>query len=94
MEGLGYKKWAVPFLVFDINSITVFVGSSLMAKFIALIKVTQTGKILPLKTYVYNNILVPWAEPLNGSLAYALIIILIWFGIMTPFYRKKIFIKI
>lgn len=94
IEGVWLKKWAVPFLIFGTNAITVYAGSSLMAKLIGLVRISSEGSVLSFKTLVYNQLLVPWAGNLNGSLAYPLILILIWMGIMLPLYRKKIFIKI
>jgi predicted acyltransferase len=94
IEGKGLKKWAAPFLVLGTNAITVYVGSALMAKLIFTIKVSVNGSSLSLKTYIYDYFLVPWAGHLNGSLVFPLLLILIWVGIMIPFYKKKIFIKI
>jgi predicted acyltransferase len=53
MDGLGFKKWAAPFLVFGTNSIAVYASSILMAKFLNLIKVSAQGKSLSLKEYIY-----------------------------------------
>ena len=36
----------------------------------------------------------PWAGQLNGSLAFALANILLWYGMMSLLYRRKMFIKI
>jgi len=94
IEGMRIKKWAAPFLVLGTNAIAAYVGSSLMVKLISLIKVTASGKVLPLKAYIYNHLLAPWAGQLNGSLLYPLFLILFWVGIMVPLYRKKIIIKI
>jgi len=47
-----------------------------------------------LKSFIYNKLLVPWAGPLNGSLLFPIILLLIWLAILHPLYRKKIFIKI
>jgi len=94
IEGMGIKKWATPFLVLGSNAITVYVGSTLMVKLISLIKVSVSGKLLPLKAYIYNHLLAPWAGDLNGSLLFPLFLIILWVGIMLPLYRKKIIIKI
>jgi len=94
IEGMQIKKWSAPFLVLGTNAIAVYVGSSLMVKLISLIKVTTSGEVLPLKAYIYNHVLAPWAGQLNGSLLYPLFLILLWVGIMVPLYRKKIIIKI
>ena len=92
---LGQKKWAYPFLVFGTNAIAVYVGSTLMVKLVALIHVSvQGGEAMLLRSFIYNKLLVPWTGPLNGSLLYPIILLLIWFAILFPLYRKKIFIKI
>jgi predicted acyltransferase len=94
IEGMKIKKWATPFLVLGSNAIAAYVGSSLMAKLISVIKVSASGEVLPLKTYIYSHWLASWAGHLNGSLLYPLFLIILWVGIMLPLYRKKIIIKI
>jgi predicted acyltransferase len=94
IEGMKVKKWAIPFIVLGTNAIAVYVGSSLMVKLIGVIKVSASGEVLPLKTYIYNYLLAPWAGYLNGSLLFPLFLIILWVGIMLPLYRKKIIIKI
>jgi predicted acyltransferase len=94
IDGMRIKKWAAPFLVLGTNAIAVYVGSTLMVKLMALIKVSAAGKVVPLKTYIYTKLLAPWAGAYIGSLIYPLLLILLWIGIMVPLYRKKIFIKI
>ena len=85
IDGFGFKKWATPFFVFGTNAIAAYCGSILGTKLLVLLKANS---------YIYEHLLVPWAGNLNGSLAYALGYVLIWLAIMTPFYKKKIFIKI
>ncbi len=94
IEGMKIKKWATPFLILGTNAIAVYVGSTLMVKLIGVIKVSSSGEALPLKTYIYNHLLAPWAGHLNGSLLFPLFLIILWVGIMIPLYRKKIIIKI
>ncbi len=94
IEGMKIKKWATPFIVLGTNAIAVYVGSTLMVKLISVIKVSVSGEVLPLKTYIYNHLLAPWAGHLNGSLLFPLFLIILWIGIMLPLYRKKIIIKI
>ena len=94
IEGLKVKKWAIPFLVFGTNAITVYVGSSLMAKMMGWIRVSSGGEVLSFKAFVYNHYLVPWAGYNNGSLVFPFLLILIWIGIMIPLYRNKIYIRI
>jgi predicted acyltransferase len=94
MDWMRIRKWAAPFLILGTNAIAVYVGSTLMVKLMALIKVSAGGKALPLRAYIYSKLLAPWAGAYIGSLIYPLLLILLWIGIMIPLYRKKIFIKI
>lgn len=91
---LGQKKWAYPFLVFGTNAIAVYAGSTLMVKLMAWIHVPVQGEVMSLQSFIYNKFLVPWAGPLNGSLLYPIILLLIWLAILRPLYREKIFVKI
>ncbi|MCK4448590.1 MAG: DUF5009 domain-containing protein, partial [Candidatus Marinimicrobia bacterium] len=54
----------------------------------------QDGSAISLKTFLYRILFESWVSPINASLFYALTYILIWLGLMTILYRKKIFIKI
>lgn len=55
---------------------------------------TSVGADVSLYRWLYENFFVPWAGPVNGSLAFALTNILAWFGVMYVLYRREIFIKI
>lgn len=94
IDVLRFKKWAFPFLVFGANAIAAYAGSTLMVKLVELVKVTSHGESLPLRSFVYNRLFVPWAGMLNGSLVYPLLLLLIWLAILYSLYKKKIFIKI
>ncbi|MFQ6617826.1 MAG: acyltransferase family protein [Fidelibacterota bacterium] len=91
----GYKRWAVPFIIYGMNAILVYFLSGVVARILINLKVSQSeGAGITLKTYIYQHAYASWAGGINGSLFYALSYVLIWLGIMTIFYRKRIFIKI
>ncbi|MBU0560641.1 MAG: DUF5009 domain-containing protein [Bacteroidetes bacterium] len=91
----GYKKWALPFHVYGMNAITVFFLSGIIAKLTFIIKVTDSlGKEVSLKAYLFQNLFLSWLEPINASLVFAIVYILIWLGLMWILYAKKIFIKV
>jgi len=94
IDGRGWKRWATPFLIFGTNALAAYVGSGLMVKLLALVKVSSGGEQIPLLIWVYKHLFVPWAGGLNGSLAFAVCYVLLWLALMTPLYRSKIFIKI
>jgi predicted acyltransferase len=91
----GYTKWSMPFQVFGMNPIILYV----IAEFLAItfwIKVAQTpaGEPVSITGWIYNNVFLPLAGTFNGSLLYALTFTLIcWFSGWILFH-KKIFIKL
>ncbi|HEY8225715.1 MAG TPA: hypothetical protein VIG25_10585, partial [Pyrinomonadaceae bacterium] len=90
----GYRRWAKPFEVFGMNAIALYVGSGLMADLLGLIKVPSNGSSVPLQEWIYDHLFASWASPVNASLAFALVFVLLWLGLMWILYRRKIFISV
>jgi predicted acyltransferase len=91
----GFKKWAKSLLVFGTNSIFIYVVSILWAKIMVIIRLTiADGSKISLKAWIYQNVFVPWAGPLIGSLLFALTHIILFWLILLILYKKKIFIRI
>jgi predicted acyltransferase len=81
--------------VFGLNAITVFVASGIIGRLLILIKVNSAnGNPTPLKNYLYETLFASWAGAMNGSLAFAILYVLLWLVPMWILYRKKIFIKV
>jgi len=87
----GYRRWALPFVVLGMNAITAFFLSSLFSRIIGLIKVEGD---VALKTWIYRNVFASWLDPMNASLAFAIIYVMLWTAIMAVFYKRRIFIKV
>lgn len=91
----GFKWWTKPFVVYGMNAITVFFLSGIVAKTLGFIRVTNAqGKETSLMGYLYNSMFTWWLSPVNASLAWAILNVLFWLGIMWILYAKKIFIKV
>jgi predicted acyltransferase len=85
--------WLAPFLVYGTNAIAVFVLSGLMTRLLGRIHVG--GAEGPsLYTWIYRSLFQSWAGDHNGSLAFAACYVLLWLALMTPLYRRRIFIKV
>jgi len=52
-----------------------------------------SGRI-SLQGWIFQKLFLPWASPINASLAYAIAFILLWLGLMWILYKRKIFIKV
>lgn len=102
----GWKRWAKPFVIFGVNALALFVFSGIMARLMGMIRIadpagpviSSTGQpfqpTLTLQQWIFNNLFLTWASPINASLAYALAFILFWLFLMWLLYRRRIFIKI
>ena len=90
-----YTAWTRPFVVFGVNALVLFVASGVMARLLGLIKVSAPdGNQIPLQSWIYRNAFLSWLPPYRASLAYAIIFILVWLGLMWTLYRRRIFIKV
>jgi len=87
----NWKKWLTPFLILGSNPIIIFVGSSLTAKTLYLIKVSEN---VSLKSYLYTNILQSVAGDYFGSFLYAILYLSIWTIIGWYMYKREIFVRI
>ena len=92
IDVLGYRRWAHPFVIFGTNAIAAFFLSSLTARILTLITLGEPP--VALKTVLHRNLFETWLSPMNASLAFALTYTLLWLGVMTVLYRRRIFIKV
>ena len=91
----GYRRWAWPFEVFGVNALALFVGSGLMVKLMGLIRIPNgDGTRTSSQGWIFRNLFLSWASPINASLFYAIAFILLWLLLMYLLYRKRIFIKV
>ncbi len=91
----GVRKWTRPFTVYGMNAIAAFFLSGVFARLLNLVTVPGgPAGTQPVKAWIYANAFASWLPPLNASLAFAVTFVLVWWGIMEVFYRRKIFIKV
>ncbi len=95
VDVVGIRWWTRPFLPFGVNPIVAFVGAEVMARLIySVVLVQMDGKSVSLETAVYNVMLASWLSPKVASVAFALGFVLLWLGVLTVLYRRKIVLKI
>ncbi|MEG4277736.1 heparan-alpha-glucosaminide N-acetyltransferase domain-containing protein [Microcoleus sp. MON1_C1] len=87
-------KWGRPFEIMGLNAIFLFVASGIVARILLKTHI-GTGENAPSTyTWIYENWFLPWAGPLNGSLAFAVTAVLFWWLILYGMYRRGWAIKI
>lgn len=92
----GYKKWTSFFVVFGLNPLFIFALSGLWAKILGrMIKITSAdGKIVNGYSWLYNEVFVPIAGNLNGSLLFAIFHVVLFWLVGYIMMKRKIFIKV
>ena len=92
----GYKKWSDFFMVFGVNPLFIFALSGLWARTLSMLIRWENaeGQIVTGSGWLYNNIFVPLAGNLNGSLLYAISHVVFFWLIGYILYRNRIFIKV
>lgn len=87
----GWHEWGKPFQVFGMNAIAAFFLSGLGARILNLV---QVGDGVALKTWLYENVFLSVASPINASLLFAITYVLFWLAVMWVLYRRRIFFKV
>jgi predicted acyltransferase len=87
--------WARPFTIFGTNAIAAFFGSTFLAKIALITKIAQpAGDPISVQAWLYRHSYGAWLPDYVASLAWALTYVVIWLGLMTLLYRRRIFIKV
>jgi predicted acyltransferase len=91
-----YESWTKPFIIFGVNPMVIFFFSGIIPRVLGMIKVqSPEEELISVQAYIYDYMIVPLFEnPTNASLAGALIYLVIWFVILTLFYRKNLIFKV
>jgi predicted acyltransferase len=88
-------RWALPLIIFGVNPIAAFVGAELTARLIySVIRVPTVAGTVPLEQALYHALYAPALPPRVASLAFALTVVLFWYGVLAVLYRKRIFFKV
>ncbi len=92
----GYSYWCSFFIVFGVNPLFIFAFSGLWARILGrLIQIPSTnGKMISGSAWLYNNVFLPLAGELNGSLLFAISHVFLFWLLGYFLFKKKIFIKV
>ena len=92
----GYKKWSLLFSVFGMNPLLLFILSVIWGKTLRLlIRIPDgEGNTITGSAWLYQNIFVPLAGNMGGSLAFALAHIVFFWLMGYVFYRCRFFVRV
>jgi predicted acyltransferase len=90
-----WERWGFPFLVFGINPIAAYVGSTMMSRLLYdSITVTDGGVAVFPHDLFTRRLFASWLAPRDASLAFATSFVLVWFAILLVLYRRGIVLKV
>ena len=88
-------RWLEPFRIFGLNAITLYVVSELLATLLWVITVGQgSGAVLTLHDQIYKSLFVPFFSPVNASLAFAIVYVLLHFVLGWGMWKKGWIVRV
>ena len=95
MDVQGRGRALHPLVVYGRNALAVFVASGLLAKTFILTRIPDgEGVSVSLYTWLYERMYLPWLDPIDASLAFAVSAVLLWGAVSWGLDRHRIYIKV
>jgi predicted acyltransferase len=91
---LKFQIWGTFFLVFGTNALFAYFIAGIWARLLLIIQIPSATDKISLYGWFYSKVCVPVAGNLNGSLMFAVIQMLLIWGVALILYRKKILIRL
>jgi predicted acyltransferase len=88
------QRWGTFFMVFGMNALFAYFLSGIWTRLMLFIKIQSGTSKITLYTWFYEKVCVPVAGHMNGSLMFALVQVLLIWGLALILYRKKILIRL
>ena len=88
------RRGLLPFTIYGMNALFIFAFSGLIAKLLGIIKFSQDGANVALKTILYAPIKALPIAPVNQSLLFAILFNATMFAVAWLMWKKKWFIKV
>ncbi|BBD59803.1 hypothetical protein NIES2109_25940 [Nostoc sp. HK-01] len=90
IEVRHFRHWGLPLEVMGLNAIFLFVASGIFTRILLKTKIGSSTTY----TWIYEHLFRPWAGAFNGSLIFAIVMVLFWWTILYGMYRRHWFFKI
>lgn len=91
----GWRRWTKPFVIFGMNSITVYVLSETLDTTLSFIPVfKQSGSVVSLRDHIFHKIFEPHFSIINASLMFAVAYVVLMYLVAWFMWRKKWFPKV
>ncbi len=90
----GYQRFTHAFVVFGVNPLIVYFMSGILSRTLHITELSVNGEVVTLRNYIFENVFLAIASPINASLLYSIVWVLAWFVVVAYMYKKRIFIKV
>jgi predicted acyltransferase len=95
IDARGWRWWIRPFVVFGVNPIVAFVGSAMLSRLLyTTIRVSHDGATVPLQQAMHTSLFAPWLPPRAASLAFAVAMVALWWGVLALLDRQGIRLRV
>jgi predicted acyltransferase len=95
IDARGWRRWAVPFVIYGLNALAMFVLAGLSGRLLQLIQWTPAGgHAVTLKAWLHDGLFMPLASPVNASLLFALAFVAAHFVVAWAMWRRGWFVKV
>lgn len=91
VDAQGLRRFVRPFVILGMNAIAIYMISELGETLQSIIHV---GGEVPLRSWLYTNLFLPWLSPLNASLLYSLCYVGLMFLIAFAMHRRGWYLRI
>jgi len=91
----GYQKLSKPFVILGLNAILIFTFSELLAMILWVISwKTPDGTSISMHDYLYEHYFESWIDPINASLLFAIVFVMLMYFQAWLLYKRGWFLKI
>lgn len=95
MDVSGYRSWARPAIVFGRNPLFIYVVSIFLAKVLLLVRAGElAGDPISAYRWSYETLFATWLSPINASLAFALTVVALCWGLAWLLDRKGVYVRV
>ena len=96
VDGKGWQRGTLPFVVYGINPMLAFLGSELMARIIYSVWSWETasGTRITAQEYVFNRFFLSLLPPREASLAFAVSFVALWFLVLHAAWKRGFILKV
>ena len=94
IEVNGWRTMLSPFEIMGLNSIFIYIGSGLIVRISQNFHMHSAPDTISYYSWIYKYLFVSWAGWMNGSLAFSLTFLTLWWIVLYFMHRKRLFITV